>query len=212
MLKIIKSKNQVIFIIAIMLICLAKSQQLKSNDMENLQILKNRILAPFFKREIKQEKIKKFLADQKPDGSWKDVLYNNKAPAIWKTTSHLSRVMNLALAYKAPKSPFKGRKSIKENTLKSLDYWLQPDFKNKNWWWNVIDIPRRLSEIGLVMEEELSENQKKKMIAIIKRSNLKGNPSWLTGQNLVWIARNNINRGIFEKNVKTKQQGQAKYI
>lgn len=189
-----------------MLICLTNHNPLKSNDMKDLQVLKKRVLEPFFKKEIQKEKIKKYLKNQLTDGSWKDLNYKHKSPFIWKTSHHLGRIMKLGLAYKHPDSPFKGDRKVKASILKGMDYWLQHDFKNSNWWWNIIDIPRRISEIGILMGDDFSKNQKKKMIAIIKRSDLKGNPYHLTGQNLVWQARNNINLGIFQKKVKTTKQ------
>ncbi|PCJ60843.1 MAG: hypothetical protein COA79_07225 [Planctomycetota bacterium] len=200
----------IIYLIVLLVSCLVSQPSIKCNDIDDFEKLKNRTLAPFFKRKLDSKKVKQSLASLKADGSWKDVDYKNASRNIWKTTSHLSRVLNLVLAYKGSKSSFKGKKSVKAKILKSLDYWLRNDFQNKNWWWNVIDVPKRMSLIGMAFGNDLPDIQKKKMISIIKRSDLKGNPSILTGQNLVWIARNNIYRGIMEKNVKATQHAISK--
>jgi chondroitin AC lyase len=75
--------------------------------------------------------------------------------------------------------------------LRALEHWLQQDYRNPNWWWNVIYVPRVLGQIMLLLDDRLSDAQRQTGLAIIARAKL-----GMTGANLVDVANIVIMRGV----------------
>ncbi|MBV9866972.1 MAG: polysaccharide lyase 8 family protein [Abitibacteriaceae bacterium] len=134
----------------------------------------------------------------KPDGSWNDVDYNDQTRGPWKTAQHLDRVQAMAKAYRTPGEPLNSDAALKGKILTSLDFWLQHDYRNPNWWHNQIGVPQTMGAILLLMEHDLSPDELAKGLAIMGRSswtNEAGKPANWTGANMVWIASNRIIMG-----------------
>lgn len=136
----------------------------------------------------------------RPDGSWPDIEYPDKAASEWTPSEHLARLLQMAIAYRAPGQPLLGDKSLRAQTLLGLDYWLAHDYQNPNWWWNQIGVPEYVSEIMVLMEPDLTPDEMAKGDAILKRSVPGG-----TGANLVWLSENTILRGCLENNPQAVQ-------
>ena len=73
-----------------------------------------------------------------------EIDYQDKSRSGWSTSRHLSNVLLLARAYRAPQSELCGDPELRAAVLSSLDHWLENDYRNPNWWWNVIGTPRTL--------------------------------------------------------------------
>ncbi|HET6385208.1 MAG TPA: hypothetical protein VFJ58_17590 [Armatimonadota bacterium] len=136
------------------------------------------------------------------DGSWKDIDYADKSPANWKAAAHLSRLGAMARAYRAPGSALHGQAELKRKALSALDYWLQNDPANPNWWWNQIGAPQSLGQILLLLAPDLKAEEIRSGVTILHRSDMervngKIAARW-TGANLVWMAGNEIMRGLLE--------------
>ncbi len=138
-------------------------------------------------------------AQLKPDGSWADIDYADRTPGNWATSGHLSRVASMARAWRAGDPANRGNAELRTKLMAALDYWLQNDFKNPNWWHNQIGVPRSVGEIMLLMEGETTPAQAAKAVEILDRSSLKkASKGTLTGANLVWLANNQVLRGLIE--------------
>jgi chondroitin AC lyase len=138
-------------------------------------------------------------AQLKPDGSWADINYADQTPGNWATSGHLSRVASMARTWRAGNPTSRGNTELQTKLMAALDYWLQNDFKNPNWWHNQIGVPRSLGEIMLLMEGETTPAQVAKAVKILDRSSLKkASKGTLTGANLVWQANNQVLRGLIE--------------
>jgi chondroitin AC lyase len=162
-------------------------------DDPDVNIIKNRILRPLLAREIDITQVERILGAQKPDGSWPDVDYRDMTRAGWKTSRHLSNLAVLVMAFQAPESMLRHRPELRQAVFAGLDYWLKHDFQNPNWWHNVIGVPRALGPLLLLLDSELSSEQRQRGIDILKRGQL-----GMNGQNLVWVAEVSIQRGILE--------------
>ncbi len=77
--------------------------------------------------------------------------------------------------------------------LKGLDYWLSHDFQNPNWWWNKIGVPRAMSSLLLMLDNDLSDQQRTRGLKIVSRATI-----GMTGQNLVWVTETTAIRAILE--------------
>jgi chondroitin AC lyase len=123
-------------------------------------------------------------------GTWKDVDYRNRTSSSWATARHLSRLLIMARAYRQPKGRLCGDAALKVATVKALDHWLKKDYRNPNWWWNEIGVPMNMGRILVLMEPELTAGQIAAGVRIMKRSRI-----GRTGQNLVWLAGNQVSWG-----------------
>jgi chondroitin AC lyase len=154
--------------------------------------VRQRILEPLL-APVPAEAARKLLQAIQPDGSWPDIDYQDPNRSGWKTVRHLSNVATLARAYRSPGSKLHGDESLRGAILGSLDYWLSHDFQNSNWWWNQIGVPRSLLPTVLLVEKDLSAEQRSRALTILRRAKM-----GMTGQNLVWVTEITAVRGILE--------------
>ena len=124
-----------------------------------------------------------------PNGSWPDIDYKERSTADWKLVQHLRNVATLARAYRSPESKLQGDESLRGAVLRSLDYWLSHDFRNPNWWWYPISVPLNLLPPVLLVEKELSAEQRSRALRILQRAKI-----GMTGQNLIWVAEITVGR------------------
>lgn len=140
----------------------------------------------------------------KPDGSWADINYFDQTRGNWITSRHLSRLLSMARAWCLGEPAIQNRAEFKTKMLSALDYWLQRDFRNPNWWHNQIGVPRSIGEIMLLLEKGTTPEQVAKAVEILERSSLKNaSKGTRTGANLVWLANNQILRGLIERTPQT---------
>jgi chondroitin AC lyase len=162
-----------------------------SND---LAVIKQRMIQRSI-TPIPAAEIQQLIDSVQADGSWPDINYDDRTRSRWQLATHLSRVTQLATACHDANQPGIDLGDLRSTTLRSLDYWLQRDFHNPNWWWNVIGVPRSMAVILLLIEDELSNDQRTKGLEILTRAQI-----GMTGQNLVWVAKITAQRGLLEAN------------
>lgn len=157
-----------------------------------METIKRRILASWLE-SARGDEARRLVDTLRPDGSWPDVDYQDGTRSGWRTPRHLSHVATLVRAYKSPQSDLRGSDEVRRAVFSSLDYWLEHDFQNSNWWWNQIGVPRALAPILLATEDELSDSERRRGLEILKRAKI-----GMTGQNLVWVTEITALRGILE--------------
>ncbi|MBO5273530.1 MAG: hypothetical protein J6I45_02835 [Clostridia bacterium] len=120
-----------------------------------------------------------------------DIDYNCQNVAIWDTLDHLRRIQHRLLTV--------GKEGIKNeatlaDVLAALDYWLDNDFKNPNWWFNQIGMVSTLAAITLMILDKLSPAQHARAAELIKRGTVAGDPRMIrwTGANLIWGIRDTV--------------------
>lgn len=131
-----------------------------------------------------------------PDGQWKDIDYKNTDPGHWALRNHLERARLLARTWAAPGTRLSGNPAIRAAALKAFDHWLAKDYRNKNWWQNEIGVPRLVAEFLILMEEELTPEQRAKGLQIVERAKIR-----MTGQNRIWFAGNVLMRALLQGDV-----------
>lgn len=138
----------------------------------------------------------------RPDGSWPDIDYADQAPSAWKTETHLARTLSIARAWSDPSSAGRRDAVMKDAACRALDYWIDHDFQDPNWWHNQISVPRAVGETLLLLGSEAGEARIRKAATIMARSDwetLVGTRKvdW-TGANLSDMAWNRVLRGLLE--------------
>jgi len=167
-----------------------------TDDAGDLALIKSRLLEPLLKTSDR-ETITALIDNQRPDGSWPDVDYENTSRSNWAASKHLSHVLTLTQTYAAGKNSRSARsdKALQKAIYSGLDYWYAKDYKNSNWWWNVIGAPGRLARILLLLDDDLDDSRRESGVAILMRAKL-----GMTGANLVDVANITVMRGVIEKN------------
>ena len=161
-------------------------------------------------RGVGAEQVASLLKSQKDDGSWPDVNYADQTRSGWKTYAHLARLFDLACVFRQPGSAQTHDPKLRAAVLWGLDFWLRNDFQNPNWWWDEIGVPRVMSSLLLMMDEELSPAQLESGLKIVARAKIS-----MTGQNLVWVTEVTAVRAILENDeelVRTAYQRIAQEI
>ncbi len=166
-------------------------------DMETVKARLREALIPTTARTVESatQAARGYAASLQADGSWPDVDYSDRTPGPWKTSQHLARVATLARAYQIPNQPLYHAADLKARTLLALDYWLQHDFRNPNWWHNQIGVPQTMGDTLVLLEQDVTLDELKRGAAIMARSSWTdeaGKPVHWTGANLVWIASNRV--------------------
>jgi chondroitin AC lyase len=155
-------------------------------------------------------------AKLQPNGTWPDIDYHEFRRAGWPMVEHLTRVSQLAAAWRGGTNASSDSEllSLLASTRLALDLWLKNDWKNPNWYDNEIGVPRQMGDIGLLLQPALSSEESSKMEEIMSRADWKGsgtdaNPKW-TGANLLDMLRIQIHRGLFVNSTSLVKQGFAR--
>ena len=127
------------------------------------------------------------------EGKWPDIDYANQTRSLWTTAAHLRRVYAMALSLRGLDADDARAPDLRQATLRALDYWLEHDFRNPNWWHNDIGTPGEMARTLLLLEEHLGWERLKRGLTIVGRARLS-----MTGQNLVWVAEITAMRGLLE--------------
>lgn len=69
------------------------------------------------------------------NGSWPDINYGSKQRSQWDTAEHLERTVSLLRSYHCAHCDKQaGSPPLLASVHSALDFWLQNDFRNPNWW------------------------------------------------------------------------------
>lgn len=135
-----------------------------------------------------------FASAMGPDGSWPDIDYADQARSRWLTSNHLTRLLDMLVAFRAGGEQEGADSRLREAADSALDFWLEKDPHNPNWWWNEIGPQLYLGPALILFGDELTPAQRAQGLAVMQRTSWE---KW-TGQNLVWGATIQIMRGCIE--------------
>ncbi|QNK61604.1 chondroitinase [Pedobacter sp. PAMC26386] len=133
--------------VVLLLLCLS-GNQLIAGQTEPYQTIMDRVnteLQQHGNEEILNTKVLKSIAELQQDGSWADINYANP------DYDPLGRIKMIAIACSGSNHKLYGDAAAYAAVVKSLQYWLDKDPKNKNWWYNEIFYPKTIGEILILM-------------------------------------------------------------
>lgn len=183
-----------LFLIGIFYSC----QQPKVVYPEQLEQLHKNILADIFDGQVNPERADQLLAGMQEDGSWPDIDYTSKERGGWEPRDHISNLLVIAKVYQTRGTGFYHKKSVSEKIHRGLNYWLENDFQCPNWWYPEIGVPQVLAPVLILMEAELTPEQKAMGIKILDRSKI-----GMTGQNKVWQSGNVLLKSLLLRDEET---------
>jgi chondroitin AC lyase len=138
----------------------------------DLEILKERFTDELLEPSVDEQEVQNLISTIREDGTWPGINYEDTSRTAFEHSIHLDNMVNLGRAYKKPGSSFKGNSDLKQVIWKALDFWIEHDFICENWWWNQIGTPERIGNLLLIMDEDLTDEQKEKTDPIVGRANL----------------------------------------
>lgn len=92
------------------------------------------------------------------NGMWADVDYTDTSGSLWQLEKHLDRLVVLALAF--ANSPSEG---MKEAALRGLNQWFDGHYRNANWWYGKIGVPRRMLALAYLLDDALPDTLRLKV-------------------------------------------------
>jgi chondroitin AC lyase len=130
-------------------------------------------------------------------GAFREVDYADESRGSgWAAFSHLSRLCVLCEHYIGASREPVDKETLRNVILRGLDYWLQHDFANGNWWYNQVGVPRRIAFVLMLMREELSTGRLSRALKVVERYKLQYETHAVIGQNLSWLAELQMLHGL----------------
>lgn len=140
------------------------------------------------------DKISFYLSSQTEEGGWKDINYKDTKRSGWEPKRHVDRILELSKLYYSEGTPYFRSEEVKACIHRALQYWFKAGLQCKNWWYNQIGVPKALGEAFILLEEQLSEEEKNEAIRAMQVARI-----GMTGQNKVWLAGNVLIRALLDK-------------
>lgn len=139
------------------------------------------------------DKIKGYLKKQVADGSWSDINYADTKRSGWEPKLHAERILELAKLYYAEGTDYHRSEIVSRVIHSALAYWFSTEPKCRNWWYNQIGLPKTLGAAFVLLEEQLSAEEKQAAIKVMENAKF-----GMTGQNKVWLAGNVLIRALLQ--------------
>lgn len=158
----------------------------------DVETVKRRMLEPLL-QPVEQERVESLVKSVQADGSWPDVDYADQSTVHWRPIDHLQRLLLMTRAHRCPESALRDDRRLRDAVFRGLDLWLARDLRRK-WWYEAIGVPGVLSQILLLLDDDLTPAQRTKGLEIVGRATISA-----TGQNLVWMSLIVARRGLLER-------------
>lgn len=139
------------------------------------------------------EKITSYIHALQPDGSWKDINYEDKMRSGWEPKLHAERILEMTKLYCSKQTTYYQSAWIEEAIHKALNFWFTTKPVCLNWWQNQIGVPKTLGGAFILFEDKLSAKEKEGAIEVMENAKF-----GMTGQNKVWLAGNVMIRGLLQ--------------
>lgn len=156
----------------------------RANDVLLLQL--------YMSVHLPDAEVEKLLAEfDWESGNWMDIDYADMNRGRWPSTLHITRMYSLSKLYKAGNERWKGSDELSRLLHSAMAWWFENMPVCPNWWHNDIGVPKKLTSVMLMIREELSEEEIAGGLKVLERSKF-----GRTGQNKVWLAGNNLMKGL----------------
>ena len=162
---------------------IAYSDYGRANDVLQLQL--------YTSVHLPGEEVERLLGLMDERGCWRDIDYTDQTRGRWQPTLHLTRLQALAKLWAAPDSEYVRDPRLCRALHAGIGCWLRLDPRCPNWWHNEIGVPKKLATVLLMLGDEASPDEVAGGVRILDRS-----PFGRTGQNRVWLAGNNLMKGL----------------
>lgn len=152
---------------------LVSSQISRSNvSTDDLETLRKQVITELMEPAVDDQHIAHLIKTIRKDGTWPGINYEDTSNTGFEHRIHLDNMVNLSRAFQTPSSEYYKKPATKKVINKALEFWFENNFICENWWWNQIGTPNYMVSILLIMDDELTPEQKAKGAPIAGRANL----------------------------------------
>ena len=137
---------------------------------------------------------------------WPDLNYTTRGPENWHPVMHMFRISTMTAALTVPGGRINDTELVSAIHC-ALKVWIEQDWQNPNWWWNVIQDPLIASGILLMMGVERLNSEEVIAITDVSYRADWWNNDHSGGANLVWMLQVQIFRGLATSNYSAVSQG-----
>lgn len=142
-------------------------------------------------------KIQAYLGRVTAEGAWTDINYADTKRSGWEPKLHAERILELAKLYYSEGTEHYRSEKISRAIHAALAYWFSAKPECRNWWYNEIGVPKTLGAAFILLEEQLSAEEKQAAIEVMEHAKF-----GMTGQNKVWLAGNVLIRGLLQNDAR----------
>lgn len=122
---------------------------------------------------------------------WKDIDYKQNQRGRWPCTFHVTRMYALAKLYVGSEGKWKGNEDLRKLLHGGMAWWYENMPVCRNWWHNQIGVPKKFAGILMMLRNELTPEELEGGLRVLEKAKF-----GMTGQNKVWLAGNNLMRGL----------------
>jgi hypothetical protein len=140
---------------------------------------------------------------------WPDIDYADQH-VHWATAEHMTRITIMLQALTINGSTIKNDTKILSSVHCALNVWLTRHFIHKFWWYNRIGIPLEATSQLLMLGNNVTDFERKKIIEISYCSDWWNGGSVPVGANLVWMIQVQLYRSLATNNITGIEQGFTK--
>jgi chondroitin AC lyase len=172
----------------------AQTETTASSASADIATIKARLIARYIGGKFADAS--RFLASQSPDGSWADINYSDRS-LLWDPKKHLDRLKEMAIGYQNGRSPDHRSAPMLQGIKIGLEYWYGRKPQADNWWFNQISQQLALEPILVLMESDLPAGLiETGSVYLLDPKSTIASTQKATGQNLVWLAQEQLVRGV----------------
>jgi chondroitin AC lyase len=130
---------------------------------------------------------------------WPDLNYTTRGRENWDPVLHMFRISTMTAALTVP-GGMNNDTELSSAIHCALKVWLDEDWQNPNWWWNVIQDPLIATSIMLMFGvEQMTADEINAITTMSYRANW-WNDTGADGANLVWMLQVQLFRGLATSN------------
>jgi chondroitin AC lyase len=158
-----------VLIAIVWIICFYACTQKQTSDLERLR---ERVAARCLSPDIREDRLKSILASVREDGTWPGIDYDDTSRIAFRHVEHLDNLLLLARAFKKVDSEYFDDPHLRRVMDASLNFWLDHDFLCENWWHNQIGTPNAMITLLFILDDDLTQLQRDRMVRIAGRANM----------------------------------------
>ena len=173
-----KSKIKILFLLIV--ITVSSFSVNAGND--DFGIVKKRVVDELMKTVVSDSQVESVLAIMNDDGSFQGIDYEDLSRiAGFPHGRHTRDLVNLARAYRNSNSRFCRDGELKERITRGLQHWVDNDYVGDNWHDNQITTPTNLTNLMLLIGDELPDNLVQQAQPMIRRATMIEEPGVFYG-------------------------------
>lgn len=141
---------------------------------DDAEIVRKRIIDDLLAPLVNIANVSQLVQTIRLDGSWPGIDYADTSKTGFEHRIHLENMLELARAFRKNGSEFTNNIKVKKTLSMAFDFWTAHNFICENWWWNEMGTPNLIINTLLIMDNDLTEQQRTAGAKIASRASLTG--------------------------------------